>query len=79
MFANDTVLVCAGMNLNDHIFLVKNRPDTTTDWCKANKLLHKSKKRKYVLVTNRYVLLRSIFFIYLHSDKKRFPKFSVSG
>ena len=63
MFADDTVLIYSGPNLDSLVENVNTRLDNITDWCKFNKLSLNSDKCKYMLVTNRDIPLRPIISI----------------
>ena len=63
MFADDTVLVYTGTNLNDLILQVNSRLDTIADWCKFNKLSLNSEKCKYMVVSNLDIPMKPIILI----------------
>ena len=63
MFADDTVLIHTGTNLNDLMLHVNSRLDTIADWCKFNKLSLNSEKCKYMVVSNLDIPMRPIILI----------------
>ena len=56
LYADDTVLLCSGNDLNNVCDNMQNDLDNISNWCNSNKLTINSKKTKFMIFGNRNML-----------------------
>ena len=56
LYADDTVLLCSGSDLNNVCSNMQNDLDNISNWCNSNKLTINSKRTKFMIVGSRNML-----------------------
>ena len=56
LYADDTVLLCSGSDLNNVCSNMQNDLDNISNWCNSNKLTINSKRTKFMIVRSRNML-----------------------